>query len=79
MTKQEIKEAVKIAKSDQDLMNFSQDHLFGCGLSDFKPVVSSIEAVARLIRHQCCMFNGGFDEVELNNLYWIFQHRIRII
>jgi hypothetical protein len=79
MTRQEISHAVEIAKSDKDLTGVSQDHLFGCGLSDFKPVVSSIDAVAVFLRWQCCLLTGGFDETELNNLYWIMQHRIRII
>jgi hypothetical protein len=79
MTRKEIGKAVEIAKSDVDLSNQDIEHLFGCGLPDFKPVVSSIDSVARFIRCQCCMLNGSFDEVELNNLYWIFKERIILI
>lgn len=62
MTLQQFRQSWKLAKDNQvDLSTEEQGHLFGFGLPEFKPVACTIRQVARLIRWQGGMFNGGWD------------------
>jgi hypothetical protein len=79
MTKNEFSEAVKLAKSDASLSNICDLHLHGCGLPEFQPVHTSLEAVAKLVRYQCAMLNGGWDERECNDLAYIAKRKFLIV
>ena len=79
MTKNEFSAAVKLAKSNADLSNIDDSHLHGCALSDFQPVHTSLQAVAKLVRYQCAMFNGGWDESECNALALIAKRKFLIV
>jgi hypothetical protein len=67
MNKQEIQLAAAMAKDyDIDLSRVDDGVLFGFGCPDFKPVMVSIETVAKCMRWQCSQFNGGWDEKQFN-------------
>jgi len=69
MTLNQFQEAFKIAKDfDRDLSNVDDSILYGCGLSSFKPVYTTLEAVAKLIRWQALQFNGQWDAQELDEV-----------
>jgi len=69
MTLSQFQAAFAIAKdSDRDLSNVDDSILFGCGLSSFKPVHTTLEAVAKLIRWQAYQFNGEWDAEALNEV-----------
>jgi len=81
MTKEQFSQAWKIAKNkDIDLENIDDSILFGCGLSDFAPVYTTIETVAKLLRWQCLfIFGDGFDTQELNRMATIARKKFQII
>lgn len=79
MTKNEFSAAVKLAKSNADLSNIDDSHLHGCALSDFQPVYTSLEAVAKLLQWQCRFLNGGWDERECNDLAHIAKRKFLIV
>lgn len=79
MTKQEFKRAFEVAKSGDDLDHVDYSALDGCGLPDFQPVHTTIDAVARLIRWQARYMNGGWDSQELDNVAQIARKRFIII
>ncbi len=80
MTKDELSEAMKVAKdktvdlSAVDLMPFD-----GCGLRGFQPIATTIRAVARLIRWQCFMLNGEIDVEELSEIARIGRTKFQIV
>lgn len=80
MNKRELNAAVLIARDgNHSLEHVDDTHLYGCGLLSFKPVVSSIEAAAKLIRWQCCRLDGSFDEIELNELFTMIKRKVTIV
>lgn len=66
----DFNKAVIIAMAD---VTIDQDKhpiepMFGCGLTDFKPVEVSIEQVAGHIRWQAAYFDGTWDYQEIDNI-----------
>ena len=69
MTLQQFQQAFDIAKNfNRDLSNVDDSILFGYGLPDFKPVHTTLEAVAKTIRWQALQFNGQWDAEALNEV-----------
>jgi len=68
MTKQQFARAVEIAKSEQDMDAVDFNNLIGYGLPEFKPTITTLRAVAKMIRYQTLQFNGEFDCFELSDL-----------
>ena len=82
MTKSQFSQALAVALSDADLSQVDDSRLYGCGLSDFvAPAYTTLDAVAKLIRYQCCgIFSGKLvDSVELDNLAHIARRKFQII
>lgn len=79
MTRKEIAAALTIAKSDRDLSEVDYSVLTGVGLPGFKPVDTTIEIVAKLLRDHVVQFNGLEDSVELDNVSWCLKRRVRIV
>lgn len=79
MKAEEIKKAVEIATSDISLDNVDDDHLFGFALPHSGKVMSTMDAVAKMVRWQCCRFDGTFDNEELNNLRDPMRRNITIV
>ncbi len=83
MTKQQFSEAVKIATSARSLESVDDSVLYGCGLPDFRsPVYTTVDAVAKLIRWQCCgIFSNTtiVDSVELDNMAHIARKKFQIV
>lgn len=79
MTRKELKEAVKIAVSDVSLSEVDDDHLFGYELPSFKKTVSTIQAIAKMIRWQCVYLNGKICENSLNELFSIFKNKVTVV
>ena len=68
MTKTELGRALEIAKSDHDLSDSDFGNLSGFGLPGFRPVYTTLGAVARLIRWQCGRLDGTWDSVNLDEI-----------
>ena len=70
MNKQELTNAMTVAKSDSDLSSeMGQIDIFdGFALPDFKPVACTTRQVAALIKWQCFQFDGGIDAEALNEI-----------
>lgn len=69
MNIKQFREAFKLAKNfDIDLSSEDFDHLYGCGLSEFKPVSTTIKSVARLIRWQALCLDSSWDMEEVERL-----------
>lgn len=69
MTLQEFQSAFAIAKDfNRDLSNVDDSILYGYGLSGFKPVYTTLEAVAKTIRWQALQMNGEWDAEALNEV-----------
>jgi len=69
MTLQQFQAAFAIAKDfDRDLSNVDDSTLYGYGLDDFKPVHTTLEAVAKIIRWQALQFNGEWNAEALNEV-----------
>lgn len=79
MTRDEMKAAVELAKSDATLEGEDLDIFNGFGLPDFNPIHVTIRAVAALIRWQAQQFNGQFDAEALNEIAERGRRRFLII
>ena len=79
MTKNEFSEAVKLAKTNKDLTHVDNNHLYGCGLREFQPVYTSLEAVARLLQWQCQFLDGTWNEEECNEIGQIAKRKFLIV
>ena len=79
MTTKQFAQAVKLAESNSDLSKYDYDNLYGCGLPDFKPVHTTIEAVAKLVQYQARTFAGTWDAVELDNMAKIAKRNFLIV
>jgi hypothetical protein len=55
------------------------NHLVGCGLPQFKPVMVTEGQLCNLLRYQCCMFNGQIDMEELQSLQEIAIKKFTLI
>ncbi len=81
MTKDQFSQAWAIARNSKiDLSNIDDSILYGCGLSDFQPVYTTLETVAKLLRWQCnYIFGDGFDAQELDNMAHIARKKFKIV
>lgn len=79
MTKSEFSQAVKMVESGADLSKFDDSNLFGCGLPDFRPVHTTIGAVAKLVQYQARTFAGTWDAQELDNMAKIAKQKFLIV
>ena len=80
MTKQEFKQAVQIAALGSNGYGDADDSiLYGCGLSDFKPVTVTLKQVARFINWQAMQFNGEWNAIELDNCAAIAKKKFQIV
>jgi hypothetical protein len=79
MHKTEFQKAYEIAVSKQSLENVDFDALLGFGRPDFKPVKVPIEAVASVIRWQCCQMNGQIDSVALAECWEFMRRKVTIV
>jgi hypothetical protein len=69
MTLNQFQQAFAIAKDfNRDLTNVDDTMLYGFGLSSFKPVYTTLEAVAKIIRWQALQFNGEWNGEALNEV-----------
>lgn len=68
MTKQELSNAVKIARSDTALSGVDITLFDGCALRGFEPIVVTMEALAAFVRWHVVCLDGSVDIRELNNL-----------
>ena len=62
-----------------DLSNVDDSILFGCGLLQFEPVYTTLEAVAKLIRWQAMQFNGEWNAEALNEVTTIGRKKFMIL
>lgn len=82
MTKEQFSEALKIARSPRSLEAVDDTHLYGCGLPDFRPVYTTLDAVAKMIRWQCCgLFSNDtiVDAQELDNMARIARRMFLVV
>lgn len=79
MTKQQFSDAVKMVESGKDLSLVDDAVLFGCGLPDFKPVVTTIEVCAKHIAWQAMQLNGQWDSSALQETFDILKRKVQII
>ncbi len=79
MNAAQFKQAFSLADSDTCLSLVDDTHLFGYGLPDFKPVFTTIEAVAKIIRWQARYLNGKWDQNELNEIARLGRKRFLIL
>ena len=68
MTLVQFQKAFAIANSNVDLSNVDDSILFGYGLPAFKPVHTTLKAVAKTIRWQAMQFNGQWNAEALNEV-----------
>lgn len=79
MTKEELKQAVTIAKSsivlNRDISIFN-----GFALRDFKPLVVTIDDIAALVRWQAvCILTGELDTEALNEIAQYGRNRFLVV
>ena len=79
MTKEQFSRAYNIAVSKTDLSGVNDEPLYGCGLAEFEPVTTTVEAVAKLLRWQIVCLNGSIDTVELNNMSRIARREFMVV
>jgi len=80
MTLAQFQTACKAAQNPTlDLSATDDTMLFGCGLPGFKPVHTTLAAVAKLIRWQAIRFNGQWDAEALNEIATIGRKKFLIV
>lgn len=80
MTLAQFQVAIKAAQNPTlDLTATDDSMLFGYGLPEFKPVHTTIAAVAKVIRWQARQFNGQWDMVELDALAKLARRKFIIV
>jgi len=78
MTARQLSEALTLARSGAAL-NADIDIFYGFGLPDFKPIVCTPEALAKLVRWQCVCLDGSIDHDALNEIATIGRHRFTVV
>ena len=79
MKASDLDSALAIARSDRPL-NIADLALFdGFGLPDFRPVTCTVEALAMLVRWQCCCFDGSIDGEALQEIATCGRHRFTVL
>jgi len=80
MTLAQFRKAFAIADDNSiDLSNVDDSTLFGFGLASFKPVPTTLSAVAKVIRHQALQFNGQWDAEALVELTPLARRKFIIL
>jgi hypothetical protein len=80
MTLAQFRKAFAIADDKSiDLSNVDDNTLFGFGLASFKPVPTTLSAVAKVIRHQALQFNGQWDAEALVELTPLARRKFIIL
>lgn len=79
MTKDQATQAMEIAQSNEENLCGNIDIFNGFGLSDFKPVYTTLRDVAGLIRWQCFQLDGNVNAEALNDLVTLGRKRFMII
>lgn len=80
MKRSEFNRCVAIAQDGGlDLTAVNDDHLYGCGLKDFEKCQTTILPVVKLLRYQCCQFNGGWDAEEMNEMWRIARYKFELV
>lgn len=80
MTLAQFQIAFKAAQNPTlDLSATDDSMLYGCGLPGFKPVHTTIAAVAKLIRWQARQFNGEWNAEALNEVATIGRKKFMIV
>lgn len=81
MTTKQFAEAVKYSENTniEELYQEDDSILNGCALNDFRPVHTTIPAVAKFVRYHAMQFNGKWDAQELDNMARIAKKKFLII
>lgn len=79
MTRQQFSDALVLAKSKMEFDLVDDSSLHGCGLPGFKPVVVTLEMVAKLLRWQCLQLNGQWDSEALQDCREISKKRFLVV
>lgn len=75
MTAKQVAMAVKVARGP--VPEADDRPLHGLCTPEFQaPVVVTLEAVACFLRWQCVQFNGGWDEVALNEILPALRRKV---
>jgi hypothetical protein len=80
MTLAQFRKAFAIADDNSiDVGQVDDSTLFGFGLASFKPVPTTLSAVAKVIRHQALQFNGQWDAEALVELTPLARRKFIIL
>lgn len=79
MNQLDFKKVYALAVSDADLSNSNIDALIGCATKDFKQVCVPVESAAKLLRECICLFSGGIDTEELQNMRQVYKKNVVLI
>lgn len=79
MTSQDFQRAFDLAKSSEDLSGHDINIFNGFGLPSFKPIVATVQSVARCIRWQAQYLSGGWDNEALTECRNCFRHRVTMV
>ncbi|MDY7107506.1 MAG: hypothetical protein SYC29_02615 [Planctomycetota bacterium] len=80
MTKNDLSEALALARSDATLPGPEELGIFdGYALPDFQPIDCTLELLAALLRWEVVTFSGGIDHEALNELSRCGRHRFRVL
>jgi len=79
MNKAQFSAALKIATSDKDLSSVDNSHIIGYGLSDFEPVLMTLDMVAKEIRHNSFTFAGTIDPQGLTEVFTYGKRAFNVV
>lgn len=78
MTREQIRQALEIAKSDESLESVDHSCLEGLYLPSFKQVFTTIRVVAKTLRELVVQFNGEIVSDELDQFSKVARHKILV-
>ncbi len=79
MTRDQLSEALTLARSGADLCLDEIAIFDGFALRDFSPVVCTLEALAVLVRWQCICFDGSIDHDALNEIATVGRRKFGVV
>ena len=79
MTRDQLSEALTLARSGADLSLDDISIFDGFALRDFAPVVYTLEALAVLVRWQCICFDGSIDHDALNEIAIVGRRKFGVV
>ena len=62
-----------------DLLNVDDSILYGCGLPEFRPVHTTKEVCAKMVRHIGMQLNGKWDMEEVNQFFILLKRKVTLI